>query len=421
MRILYVLPALRHPALRGELRHYHFVRILGRRHPVTLVALSRTAVPVEVLDELRGYTERVAIVDASPEGAEPGRASFPARLAKARRYRRAVAHMRTTLHALARDTPFDVVLVHGTRIHRVLDGLPPLPVVVDMCDASCLRLRRGLMHGGVADLPVRLFRYWQMRRLESRLSAVARHIAFISGRDRDAVMRTRPGGAVVPNGVDLGYWTRTRPGEARHLIFTGVMDYPPNADAALYLMTRLLPEIRRAVPGIETIVAGRDPLPALVRAARSQPGVTVTGSVEDLRPYLERAAVFVAPLRFASGMQNKLLEAMAMELPVVTTPLAADGLRVDAADPPLRVGQCTSELAGHVIDLLRNADARRDLGVLGRAFVSRHFEWEHGARLLERLCLDAVADAAGEARRAQPRTSPPRGPAKEDPLCQRTL
>lgn len=420
MRILYVLSALRHPALRGELRHYHFLRILGGRHRVTLVALSKTPVPDEVLDELRSYTERVVIVDASPERAAPGRSAPWARLAKARRHQQAVAEMKTTLHALARETPFDVVLLHGTRLHRVLKGLPPVPVVIDLCDASTLRLRRGLMHGALTEMPVRLFRYWEMRRLESRLAAGARHIAFISGRDRDALMGTRPGGIVVPNGVDLAYWRRTTPAGARHLIFTGVMDYPPNADAALYLVTRLLPQIRRAVPETEAIIAGRDPLPALVRAARRQPGVTVTGSVEDLRPYLERAAVFVAPLRFASGMQNKLLEAMAMELPVVTTPVAADGLRVDGAEPPpLRVGERAEDLVRHVIDLLQNADERHRLGVMGRTFVLRHFEWEHGARLLERLCVDAVSEAAqqsGYARRGAAYNE-----AKEEPLCPRTL
>jgi glycosyltransferase involved in cell wall biosynthesis len=304
-----------------------------------------------------------------------------------------------------------VVLLHGHRIRAAVDGAHSLPMVFDMCDAASPRLRNGLRHAPVAELPWRLFRYWQIQRMELTARDRTSHIAFISARDRDAVMSHRSDGTVVPNGVDLEYWKPnggTR--QSNMLLFTGILDYPPNADAALYLVTHVLPEVRRVLPDVELVLAGRNPLPVLVHAARSRPGVTVTGFVNDLRPWLERAAVFVAPLRFASGMQNKLLEAMAMELPVVTTPVAADGLRVAGAEPPVRIGENAADLAAAVVALLRDSGARRQFGVNGREFVSRHFNWEHSAQLLERMCLDAIACASTE----------PASARKVGPLCPKT-
>ena len=134
---------------------------------------------------------------------------------------------------------------------------------------------------------------------------------------------------MVPNAVDLDYWTRSTPaqptGAAPRVVMTGVMDYPPNHDAAMRLAERIMPSVREEVPDAELVIAGRDPGPELRAAGDAHPWLTVTGALPDLRPEMERGAVYCAPLRFASGIQNKLLEALAMEVPVVTTPVVADG------------------------------------------------------------------------------------------------
>ena len=402
MKVLYVLPAVRHPTMRGELRHYHFLRILGRRHAVTLLALSSTELTADAMQELKEYTERLLLVDAAatlPQLAPGLLTQLRRGVAKVRRTRHAVARLKQTFHDLVGTGSYDLVLIHGARIY---DAYPPhaVPVVFDMCDASSARLRHGLGHGRVAEFPWRLFRYWQIQRIEAGVTHRTPHVVFISERDREAVMGSRRGARIIPNGVDLEYWHRERDErQDRCLVFTGVLDYPPNADAALYLVERVLPEIRRAVPHVELVVAGRNPLPALVRAARRL-DVTVTGYVPDLRPYLERATLYVAPLRFASGMQNKLLEAMAMELPVVTTAIAADGLRLHSDEPPVRVGRSPEELAQHVIALLDDVDARRRLGAMGRDFVTRQFDWSTA-----RCC--SIACASRRSSRTETRPPPP--------------
>jgi glycosyltransferase involved in cell wall biosynthesis len=237
-----------------------------------------------------------------------------------------------------------------------------------------------------------LARYWVSLRRERRFRQATPHVAFISRRDRAVVLGHASRATVVPNGVDSDYWARRHAEpEGDYLLFTGVMDYRPNEDAALFLVERLLPEIRRAAPHVKVMIAGRNPSPVLLRAASRADGVTVTGFVDDLRPYMERALMFLAPMRIASGMQNKLLEAMAMELSVVTTEVAADGLRVEGeGDPPVVVADSPQGCADAVVRMLRDRAARRRMGTAGRAYVLSHFNWERSAAILETMCLEAA-------------------------------
>jgi glycosyltransferase involved in cell wall biosynthesis len=165
-------------------------------------------------------------------------------------------------------------------------------------------------------------------------------------------------------------------------------------------LSTIAPLVRQEIPDLEVIIAGRNPSPDVLALAAQAPGVTVTGSVPDLRPYLESAAVFVAPLRFASGMQNKILEAMAMELPVVTTPVAAEGFRVGGDErPPLLVGRHARELATHITNLIRDPGTAQRLGAEGRRYVNQHCDWERSAHMLDQLCRQvATTQRASESR-----------------------
>jgi glycosyltransferase involved in cell wall biosynthesis len=175
------------------------------------------------------------------------------------------------------------------------------------------------------------------------------------------------------------------------------MNYAPNEDAALHLIDGILPRVRRSIPDAELLVVGRDPTPALLERSRRLPGVTVTGFVEDLRPYLERAAVCAAPLRFGAGVQNKILEAMAMEVPVATTSIAAAGLRVDGAgEPPLCVADDEERFAASLVRLLQDPEERARLAREGRRFVEDHFVWARQAEELEKLCHEAVREWRGD-------------------------
>jgi glycosyltransferase involved in cell wall biosynthesis len=403
MKILYVMPSILHPTIRGELRHYHFLTRLARRHEITLIVLNGNDVPPAVLDELKACTTHLVRIGAPPPPRPEGRgisgalASLRWRIRKVRVFRNGIAEMKRNVEHLQRAGGFDLVLISGSDLYPIAEGLHAAPMVVDWCDTDSVRMRLALRHTRLLEWPLRFFRYQQMRRVEERVFPKLRHVTFISRRDRDAAVGAARHGTIIPNGCDLTYWSRRGEGERRRrVVFTGVLDYAPNADAATYLLSTIVPLVRQTIPDLEVVIAGRNPSPGLLAAAQRAAGVTVTGSVPDLRPYLESSAVFVAPLRFASGMQNKILEAMAMELPVVTTPVAADGFRVDGDEtPPLLVAERPHEIAAHITKIIRDPKVGEELGAEGRRYVQQHCDWERSAHMLDRLCRQAAARPRG--------------------------
>ena len=248
-----------------------------------------------------------------------------------------------------------------------------------------------------ADLlfrPRLLLRYWKERQLEEKLARKTPYRCFISTRDRENLLGPSDESEIVPQGVDEKYWKRQVPASGTNcIVFSGAMNYSPNEDAALFLLDSVLPLVRLSIPNLQVLVVGRDPSPELLKASRRDNDVTVTGAVDDVRPYLERADVFVAAIRFASGVQNKVLEAMAMEIPVVTTPVVAAGLRFDGVDPHLVIGRTAEEIAAGVTHLLRHPEERKALAASGRRFIEVHCSWSRSAEKLENLCLAAVTQS----------------------------
>jgi sugar transferase (PEP-CTERM/EpsH1 system associated) len=198
--------------------------------------------------------------------------------------------------------------------------------------------------------------------------------------------------AVVPNGVDLsGY---EPPADAPTVIFTGAMDYLPNVDAVEHYCTDIFPAVSRAVPGARFLIVGLNPTSA-VRRLGELPGVTVTGAVPDVRPYYRQSAVSVAPLRIARGIQNKVLQAMALGVPVVATAAAARGLEA-RRDEHFLVEDEPARFAEAVVGLLRDRDARRRLAARARSFVEAHHSWPVLLARIESLVVDAAARRTAE-------------------------
>ena len=408
MKILYLTFAFQHPSLRGPTRCYHFIKELSRRHEITLLSASRLPVPREALEEMAGYTEGMQIFGGNGETKSrfgkvlrrvPG---IGARLEREWEYSRAVEELKKAFAKVVRGKSFDVLLHHGKDVFPVIEEFEDLPIVIDVCDATSMRILGQMAYARPVKRALLGLRYLRVKRLEKRVVRKSPHLAFISCRDREAVMGPGRAAEILPIGVDCEYWTR-RAGnpQSNTIALVGVMNYAPNADAALYLIDEILPHIRKTIPDIRVLIVGRDPMPALLERAKRNPEVTVTGFVDDVRPYLERTAVAVAPLRYGAGIQNKVLEAMAMEVPVVTTRLAADGLRVEGeARLPLETADTAEEFAGQVVALLQNPARRAKLGGEGRQFVERNYVWLRSAETLEKICLRASA----EAERVQART-----------------
>jgi sugar transferase (PEP-CTERM/EpsH1 system associated) len=189
---------------------------------------------------------------------------------------------------------------------------------------------------------------------------------------------------VLRNGVDLDYYRpapeRAEPG---HLVFVGVMDYLPNVDGCLHFVRDVLPLVRAKFADARFTIVGSKPT-AEVQALAREPGVTVTGFVQDTREWLSRAAISVAPLRIARGIQNKVLEALAMGLPVVGTTSATQGVE-GVAGRDFELANSAQEQADAICALLGEPARARELGARGRRFVEEHYDWDVTLRPLDEL------------------------------------
>jgi glycosyltransferase involved in cell wall biosynthesis/thymidylate kinase len=376
MRIAYVTAEVPYPLTSGYLRHFHFLRLLSREHEIALLSLSRRdGLDPESRAALDPLVQRLDV--------------FPYRGGALARHR-AGLRLRDALAGLVSNGAVDAVLFSGKDTFPALSAVRGVPLVVDVCDAASLRRWGELAASIWTRRPKLALRAAQLACVERRLVARTPHLLFASERDRAALGNR---GVVVANGVDLSYWTRRGPAASEPVIaFTGVLAFEPNHDAALRLVTRVLPLVRERVPDARLLIAGRDPRPELCAAVAEEPGATLVRSPADLRPELERAAVYCAPLRFAAGIQNKLLEALAMELPVVAGEVAAAGLRLAGARPPLVVADGDRNVAVAVADLLTDPARRAALGTAGRNYVNAHFCWERSAAAVDATLRRAAAD-----------------------------
>jgi glycosyltransferase involved in cell wall biosynthesis len=197
--------------------------------------------------------------------------------------------------------------------------------------------------------------------------------------------------SVIENGVDVEHFAPSGvTPEPRSLVFTGNMGYEPNVDAVVWFVEHCLPRIREAVPEVKLAIAGARPSRAVQELAR-EPGVQVTGFVESMPATLNAAEIAVAPLRSASGIQNKILEAMACGLPVVTTTTGLGA--IDARDGEhLLVADGEEAHAAAVIRLLGDADLRARLGAAAREQVVARYSWARGAERVEEIYERVLSD-----------------------------
>lgn len=254
------------------------------------------------------------------------------------------------------------------------------------------RFRRGLV-AWQARKVARAER-WTYRRFDGALA--------MSEVDRQHLLRIAPGVPVwtVPNGVDVEWFKpRSVPIDPDLVVFSGAMDWQPNADAVVWFTRRVLPLIRRERPGTRFVVVGRNPTPALLAELAAEPGVSFTGTVDDVRPHLAQAALVVVPLRVGSGTRLKILEAWAMAKPVLSTKLGAEGLPGRDGEH-LVVADHPDQMAARGLELLADPGRAARIGVAGQQVAEAQFSWKH---IAERLvaAYEAVLARSSPAVRAR--------------------
>ena len=205
--------------------------------------------------------------------------------------------------------------------------------------------------------------------------------------DKDKLLQLDPrlNIEVVPSGIDVEYFCPPR--ETPHspkLMFLGNYPHYPNRDAVLFFLESIWPPIKKEMPGTKFYVVGRDPTPDILKAAREDPQVIVTGTVEDVRPYFAKSQVFVCPIRMGGGLRGKLLESMAMGVPVVSTSLGAEGIPGQQGENIL-IANNPHDFTSHIVELLKNQSLREKISRNARSLVVDEFSCEKVVRRLEVL------------------------------------
>ena len=274
---------------------------------------------------------------------------------------------------------YDRIFVYCSAMAQYVDSIDGIPVVMDFVDVDS---DKWMQYAAVKRFPLSVVYRREGRALrayERKLCEKASCIVVTTEREAQLVRQIEPAARVhvVPNGVDTSYFdpqTVPRVAGAPTAIFTGDMSYFPNEEAVIYFARSVFPLIRRSVAGARFLIVGRNPGPK-VQKLRHIEGVEVTGFVPDVRTYLARAQVAVAPFMIAAGIQNKILEAMAYGLPVVATPRTAQGLSADVADM-VEMGSTAEELASKIVLLLRDFPLARSRGMESRRRVADHYSWD---------------------------------------------
>jgi glycosyltransferase involved in cell wall biosynthesis len=240
----------------------------------------------------------------------------------------------------------------------------------------------------------------RFRRFDRRHLPRYDRLIAVSAAEANALAWTGRPVDLVPNGVSTEDFTAPpEQSGAPTLVFSGSMAYPPNEEGIAWFVREALPAIRAQAPDVELLIVGRDP-PAAVRALAEPPAITVTGAVPDIRPHLARATVIVVPIRSGGGTRLKLLEAMAAGRAVVTTTAGAAGIDVTEGREVL-VADDPGRFAEAVVELLRDAGARRRLAAAARAVAESRYDWRVvGDRYVEALERAREAQSLGQSRRA---------------------
>jgi len=378
--LLYLVHRVPYPPDKGDrIRSYHLLRYLSRRAAVHLACLADEEVSPQTRAALHELCARVTIV---PLGSWTRWLRAPAALLNGQSISEGVFHSPALVEILrdwAAETQFDVALASASSMVPYLrqEELRAVPAVIDLMDVDS---QKWLDYAdGARGLRKRVYNTegQRLRELEQTLPLWARAVTLVSNAEADLFRRycSWDGVHAVTNGVDLDYFRPADPAPPEDgCVFVGALDYRPNVDAACWFSQYIWPLIRRRCPDARLRLVGRQPVPAVCRLAR-RPGIEVVGQVPDIRPHVAGAAVAVVPLRIARGIQNKVLEAMAMGKPVVASPQGLVGLG-DHLDLPALTATERHEWVEHVVRLLGNPDLRRQLGAAGRAYVETHHDWE---------------------------------------------
>lgn len=385
----------------GRIRSFHILKELAHQHQITLF----TFYPTQADDRHRELAKVFFRVVCQPLEIPSTRSfadhvdytrhlfsSYPHCLAKY--YRPGVAE---SLRGVVESNSYDVIICDFLTPAGIIPWDSPSLKILFTHNVETMIWQR---HYQVARNPLWKAVCWReyraMSRVERHYLERADHILTVSDADREVFARFLAASkiTVIPTGVDADYF-RPEPGNEQPytLVFTGAMDWLVNEDAICYFADEILPRVHQQVPEAVLWVVGRNPSGRLRSLTEKKNGMKVTGEVEDVRPYVRDAAVYIVPLRVGGGTRLKIFEAMAMGKAVVSTTIGAEGLPVRDGENILLADE-RGDFAQKIVSLLRNPATRNRLGQAARRLVESEYSWSSVAERFDSVLRRVVTSPA---------------------------
>jgi glycosyltransferase involved in cell wall biosynthesis len=406
MRILWVKPGGLWPVnTGGRLRSFNIISELSRRNQVSVITTQRPEDDSSALADNLPLCRSVTSLEYSA----PKRSSleFAATLFKSwlsempvDLYKFQIAKLRQEVASALASGEFDLCIAD------FLVALPNIPFDAPMQPGQnrvpVIYFSHNVEHMIWKRLcrndknPLRrLILEIEWRKMRSYEANACKRVALtiaVSEEDRDQLSMMAPGSnsCAVPTGVDIEYFRPTQIAAQNPfgLVFTGSMDWHPNEDSIVYFIDSILPHIQKRLPAVTLTVAGRNPSP-LLQSVAARVGVRLTGTVDDIRPFIQQAAVYVVPLRIGGGTRLKIFEALAMGKAIVSTTIGAEGLPLIEGQHVLRADEPV-KFAEQVVQLLEDKQQREELGKAGRKLVEESYSWATVAAEFEAQCRTAL-------------------------------
>ncbi len=383
MKLLVVLPRFPYPTEKGDkLRAFNQIKVLSRFHDITLFTLTDVKIKESDEEKLQPFCSSITTYRLRP-----------------------LSIGWNLLRALFNGWPFQAGYYYNSRAQKQLNDLinkvkpdhiycqllrtaayafnTDIPKTLDYQDVFSKGVERRIPKTKPFLRSVFRTEFHRLLKYENKIFEIFDIKTIISKPDRDCIPhKDRADIHIVPNGVDQEYFKPYRTKKITELLFTGNMGYPPNIDCAEYLVNKVLPIVHKKYPDVRLTIAGASPH-SRVRALASEK-VIVTGWVDDIREYYAGAKIFLAPMQMGTGLQNKLLEAMAMKLPCITSSLCNSALMAEE-EKEILIGNSAQEVAKQVIRLMSDTLYADTLGSNGYEFIQNNYSWSGATEHLSEI------------------------------------
>lgn len=393
MKILFLANRVPYPPYRGDkLKIFNLAKRLCKRHELHLLTFAETKEDLTYKTELEKiFTEVHLVYLPKWKSVLNCTASLWNPMPLQLLYFRSAA-LENQLNEMLAKNKYDAVHVQHLRMSPYLAGHKDIPRILDLPDAFSLYWER--RKHVKRSLPVTLFENMEQARV-LKYEAVLKeyNMALVCSTEDLAYLEQQHHAnnlRLLPNGVDMTTFSPRDHDYAQNktLLFTGNMDYAPNVDAVIHFANSILPEIRKTHPNVKFVIAGQRPVASVLELANDQ--IEVTGFVKDLAGMYNAASVVVAPLRFGAGTQNKVLEAMAMGVPVVCSNIGFAGLGIQSGEGAIMQTDPLA-FANSVSLLLSSEQERRSVGTAGAAVIRNRFDWDKIALNLEAYLIEVAS------------------------------